>query len=69
MSTQHQMNWEKAACLDFAANYHRRIESWYIKSDNNSINICRDISDAYNSLIVREEHDARASRAGFKDTR
>ena len=22
MSTKHQMNWEEAACLDFAANYH-----------------------------------------------
>ena len=56
MSTKHQMNWEEAACLDFAANYHERmfLECWYTKSDNNSINICRDIPGAYYSLIVSE---------------
>ena len=53
MPTKHQMNWEEAACLDFAANYHERmfLESWYTKSDNNSINICRDMPGAYYSLI------------------
>ena len=56
MSTKHQMNWEEAACLDFAANYYERmfLESWYTKSDNNSINICRDMPGAYYSLIVSE---------------
>ena len=57
MSTKHQMNWEEATCLDFAANYHERmfLESWYTKSDNNSIiNICRDMPGAYYSSIVRE---------------
>ena len=49
MSTKHQINWEEAACLDFAAKYHERmfLESWYTKSDNNSINICRDMPGAY----------------------
>ena len=49
MSTKHQMNWEEAACLYFAANYHERmfLESWYTKRDNNSINICRDMPGAY----------------------
>ena len=49
MSTKHQMNWEEAACLDFAANYQERmfLESWYTKSDNNSINICLDMAGAY----------------------
>ena len=49
MSTKHQMNWEEAACLDFAPNYHEKmfLESWYTKSGNNSINICRDISGAF----------------------
>ena len=39
------MNSEKATCLDFAANYHERmvLESWYTKSDNNGINIYRDM--------------------------
>ena len=56
MSTKHQMNWEEAACLDFAANYHERmfLESCYAKSDNNSINICRDMPGAYYSLVVSE---------------
>ena len=46
------MNWEEVACLDFAANYHERmfLESWYTKSDDNSINICRDMPGAYYSL-------------------
>ena len=65
MSTKHQMNWEKAACLDFAANCHERmfLESWYTKSDNNSINICRDMPGAYYSLIVSEcaRADSRAN--------
>ena len=58
------MNWEKAACLDFAANYHDTIflESWYNKSD--SINICRDMPCAYYSLIVSER-----ARAEFEHTR
>ena len=71
MSTKHQMNWEEAACLDFAANYHERmfLESWYTKSDNNS----RPMPGAYYSLIVSEraradsreqtrEHSADASQ-------
>ena len=57
------MNWEEAACLDFAANYHERmfLESWYTKSDNNNINICRDMPGAYYSLIVsgRARADSR----------
>ena len=50
------MNWEEAACLDFVATHHERmfLESWYTKSDNNSINICRDMPGAYYSLIVSE---------------
>ena len=49
MSTKHQMNWEEADCWDFASNYHERmfLENWYTKSDNNSINICRDMPGAY----------------------
>ena len=56
MSTKHQMNWEKAACFDFAANYHESmsLKSWCTKSDSNSTNICRDMPGAYYSLIVSE---------------
>ena len=61
MSTKHQMNWEEAACLDFAVNYHERmfLESWYTKSDNNSINISRDMPGAYYSLIVDSREQTR----------
>ena len=48
---KHQMNWEK---LDFAANTHERImflESWYTKSGNNSINICRDVPGAERIIV------------------
>ena len=60
------MNWGKAACLDFAANYHERmfLESWCTKSDNNSINICRDMPGEYYGLIVNER-----ARAEFERTR
>ena len=46
----------RSRCLDFAANYHERmfLESWYTKSDNNGINICRDMPGAYYSLIISE---------------
>ena len=30
-------------------------ESWYTKGDNNSINVCRDMSGAHYSLIVSKE--------------
>ena len=56
------MNWEKAACLDFAANQHERmfLESWYTRNDNNSINICRGMPghSACYSLIVSEHAHA-----------
>ncbi len=51
MLTQHQMNWEGATSLEFVPGFNERmfLESWYTKSDSNSINICGDMPGAYYS--------------------
>ena len=53
MTTNHQMDWEGATCLEFETNFNKRmfLESWHSKSDKNSINISRDMPGAYFSLI------------------
>ncbi len=77
MLTQHQMNWEAATSLEFASGFNERmfLESWHIKSDSNSINICCDMPGAYYSLIAIErprakfEHTCKQSRNVSSDAR
>ena len=66
MTTNHQMDWQGATCLEFEANFNKRmfLESCHSKSDKNSINISRDMPGAYFSLIANKR-----ARAECKHTR
>ena len=64
MTTNHQMDWERATCLALETNFSKRmfLESWHSNSDKNSINISRDMPGAYFSLIANERARAECKR-------
>ena len=64
MTTNHQVDWEGATCLEFETNFNKRmfLESWHSKSDKNSINISRDMPGAYFGLTANERARAECKR-------
>jgi hypothetical protein len=57
MATRHEMDWKGATCLEYASNYNQRmfLESWHTKSEKDSINVCRELPDAYYNERARAE--------------
>ena len=53
VETNHRINWEGATCIDFNVfgDVRMFIENWFSKSNENSINICRELLGAYTGLI------------------
>ena len=64
METKHKINREGATCIEFNVVEDERmfLESWFMKCDENSINVCRDMAGAYAGLIAHERRLPRFER-------